>query len=70
MAPQRTAHYLVLTAFQMPTPKEDKFHHQLPNDEQTVAYELCDELRYAIQSKAEVILIELLPNPCYSKKIL
>ena len=44
------------------TPKEEKLHHQLPNDEQTVAYELYDELRYADQSKAEVIVIELPPN--------
>ena len=44
------------------TPKEEKFHHQLPNDVQTVAYELYDELRYADQSKAEVIVIELPPN--------
>ena len=43
-------------------PKEEKLHHQLPNDEQTVAYQLYDELRYADQSEAEVIVIELPPN--------
>ena len=42
--------------------KEEKFHHQLPNDEKTVAYQLYHELRYADQSEAEVIVIELPPN--------
>jgi L-threonylcarbamoyladenylate synthase len=44
------------------TPKEKKCHHQLPNDEQTAAYQLYDELRYADQSEADVIVIELPPN--------
>jgi L-threonylcarbamoyladenylate synthase len=44
------------------TPKEGKFHHQLSNDEQTVAYQLYDELRHADESEAEVIVIELPPN--------
>jgi L-threonylcarbamoyladenylate synthase len=44
------------------TPKEGKYHHQLPNDAQTVAYQLYDELRYADQSEADVIVIELPPN--------
>lgn len=44
------------------TPKDDKFHHQLPNDEQIVAYQLYDKLRYADQSEAEFIVIELPPN--------
>ena len=42
--------------------KEEKFHHQLPNDVQTAGYQLYDELRYADQSDAEVIVIELPPN--------
>lgn len=44
------------------TPKEEKFHHQLPNDEQTVAYQLYNELRHADESEADVIVIELPPN--------
>ena len=44
------------------TPKEEKLHHQLPNDEQIVAYQLYDELRYADQSEAEIIIIEMPPN--------
>ena len=44
------------------TPKYEQFHHQLPNDEQAVAYQLYDELRYADQSQADVIVIELPPN--------
>ena len=44
------------------TPEAGKLHHQLPNDEQTVAYQLYNELRHADQSQADVILIELPPN--------
>ena len=44
------------------TPTDENFHHQFPNDEQTVAYQLYDELRYADESDAEIIVIELPPN--------
>lgn len=44
------------------TPKDEKFHHQFPDDEQIVAYQLYDELRYADQSEADVIVIEMPPN--------
>ena len=44
------------------TPEEGKLHHQLPNDEQIVAYQLYNELRHADKSQADVILIELPPN--------
>lgn len=44
------------------TPKNVTLHHQLPNDEQVVAYQLYNELRHADRSQADVILIELPPN--------
>lgn len=43
-------------------PKKTMYHHQLPNDELAVAYQLYNELRYADQSKADAIVIELPPN--------
>lgn len=42
--------------------KEGKLHHQLPNDELGVAYQLYNELRRADQSEADIIIIELPPN--------
>ena len=44
------------------TAEEGTLHHQLPNDEKVVAYQLYNELRYADRSQADVILIELPPN--------
>lgn len=44
------------------SPKEGQLHHQFPNDEKTVAYQLYNELRYADKSKADIIIIELPPN--------
>jgi L-threonylcarbamoyladenylate synthase len=44
------------------TPKQGTLHHQLPNDEQMVAYQLYHELRHADRSQADVIIIELPPN--------
>lgn len=41
------------------TPEEGTLHHQLPNDEQVVAYHL---LRHAHRSQADVIIIELPQN--------
>ena len=43
------------------TPADKTLHHQLPNDEKMVAYQLYNELRHADQSQADVILIELPP---------
>lgn len=43
-------------------PKNKSLHHQLPNDEQIVAYQLYDILRHADQSHAVAIVIELPPN--------
>lgn len=43
-------------------PKDEALHYQLPNDEQRLAYQLYDKLRYADQSEADVIVIELPPN--------
>ncbi|MEI6093934.1 MAG: L-threonylcarbamoyladenylate synthase [Gammaproteobacteria bacterium] len=44
------------------TPGDGRLHHQLPNDDQIVAYELYNELRHADQSQADIIVIELPPN--------
>ncbi len=44
------------------TPEDDNFHYQLPCDQRIVAYQLYDQLRYADQSVAEIIVIELPPN--------
>jgi L-threonylcarbamoyladenylate synthase len=44
------------------TPKNQRLHHALQNDERVVAYQLYDILRYADQSQADVIVIELPPN--------
>ena len=44
------------------TQGDRKLHHQLPNDEGTVAYQLYNELRHADQSQASVIVIELPPD--------
>ena len=44
------------------TPQDQRLHHQFPNDEQTVAYQLYHELRRADQSQADIIVIELPVN--------
>lgn len=51
-----------MTTITAPPKKEEKFHHQLPHDEQTVAYQPYDTLWYADQSQADIIVIELPPN--------
>ncbi len=43
-------------------PKEAGFHYQLPTDDQKFAYQLYNELRYADQTDADLIVIELPPE--------
>ncbi len=52
--------YTISLSDHIPNPKN--LHHQLPNDERIVAYELYDILRFADQSQAKSIVIELPPN--------